>query len=517
MKPKTLLSEPGTVKEAVVWAVALILVLLALQSGRTWWRLRHIPGPFLASLTDLYRINWVWSKQAHLKLQQCHKRYGKVVRIGPNTVSFSDPAAVPTVYPMRAGIPKSNFYVTLRPYTSGQALHAVFNTTEEDLLKQIKPPIAPLFSVSSAATLEPLVDTVLECIHTRFDERFADKEQVFDMGQWLQFFAFDVMGSITFSKRYGFLDEGRDVGGMLGTIVDFMRAAAPMTQSYLLDKFLRKNIIADTIRRHIGATPSLTILAFVARAIKEKREALESGNESKAEAMHTDYLTRYLALQRSKPSIPQWAPTAWTFSNVIAGSDSVGTTMRTLLFNLLSYPHTLSKLQSELSAAGLSRPYPRYAEVRDLPYLDACVQEAIRVHPPFALPLERVVPPEGLSVLGTWLPGGSVVGGSPYVVNRDVGLYGEDAEFWRPERWLGVDAALRRDMENSMLTFGAGRRICLGRHVAFLEIKKLIPFLVLTYNIRLVDREKFETENSWFFFQRNFNTQIRKAGGIETL
>lgn len=119
--------------------------------------------------------------------------------------------------------------MTLRPYTSGQALHAVFNTTEESILKQIKPPIAPLFSLTSATTLEPLVDTVLECIHTNFDERFASTEQVFDMGHWLQYFAFDVMGSITFSKRYGFLDQGRDVNGMLGTIVDFMRAAAPVS------------------------------------------------------------------------------------------------------------------------------------------------------------------------------------------------------------------------------------------------------------------------------------------------
>ena len=123
---------------------------------------------------------------------------------------------------------QSDFYVTLRPYTSGQALHAVFNTTEESILKQIKPPIAPLFNISSAATLEPLVDEVLECIRGRFDERFVGTGQIFDMGQWLQFFAFDVMGTMTFSKRYGFLDKGRDVGGMLGAIVDFMRTAAPV-------------------------------------------------------------------------------------------------------------------------------------------------------------------------------------------------------------------------------------------------------------------------------------------------
>jgi hypothetical protein len=407
--------------------------------------------------------------------------------------------------------------VTLRPYTSGQALHAVFNTTEEPILKQIKPPIAPLFSLSSATTLEPLVDEVLECIRSRFDPRFVGTGHIFDMGQWLQFFAFDVMGTMTFSKRYGFLDEGRDVGGMLGTIVDFMRTAAPvrtfapllsltmlncdvqMTQSPFLDRILRKNVIADTLRQYVRPTASLTILSFVAQAIKEGKEKIDSG-QSKVDGQK-DFLTRFIELQKHNPSIPPWAPTAWTFSNVIAGSDSVGTCMRTLLFHLLSYPNTFERLYKELKAAELSRPFPTYSEVRDLPYLEACVQEAIRIHPPFALPLERVVPEGGITVLGHYLPGGTVIGGSPYVVNRDTETFGEDAEFWRPERWLEGDVAHKRQLEASMLTvsdhidphapiallttvqFGAGRRVCLGRHVGILEIKKLIPFLMLTYDV----------------------------------
>lgn len=122
---------------------------------------------------------------------------------------------------------QGDFYATLRPYTrSGGALHAVFNTTEEHILKQIKTPIAPLFNVSNTVTFEPLVDEVLERIRTRFENEFTETQRIFDMGQWLQFFAFDVMGTMTFSKGYGFLDQGKDVDGMLGTIVDFMRTSA---------------------------------------------------------------------------------------------------------------------------------------------------------------------------------------------------------------------------------------------------------------------------------------------------
>ena len=126
--------------------------------------------------------------------------------------------------------------------------------------------------------------------------------------------------------------------------------------------------------------------------------------------------------------------------------------MRTIMHNLLLYPQTMERLYDELHAANLSRPFPKYSEVSNLPYLDACVQEGSRMHPPFALPFERIVPEGGVTVLGHFLPAGTVVGGSPYVVNRHKPTFGQDAEFWRPERWLVDDPAARKRMEQGNLT-----------------------------------------------------------------
>lgn len=79
---------------------------IALPLLRTWWRLKHIPGPFPASITNFQRMRWVETKRSHLILQQMHDKYGELVRIGPNMVSFCNPEAIPTVYPMRPGFPK---------------------------------------------------------------------------------------------------------------------------------------------------------------------------------------------------------------------------------------------------------------------------------------------------------------------------------------------------------------------------------------------------------------------------
>jgi cytochrome P450 len=146
------------------------------------------------------------------------------------------------------------------------------------------------------------------------------------------------------------------------------------------------------------------------------------------------------------------APNAWVFSNVVAGSDSVGTVMQTFMYNLLTHPHSTSVLLSELRSATLSQPFPKYSEVRDLPYLDACVHEAARLHPPFCLPLERVVPNGGVTVSGVHVPEGTNLGGNAYVVNRDEGVFGKEVEEWRPERWLEHSAEGQRRMRVGMLT-----------------------------------------------------------------
>lgn len=149
--------------------------------------------------------------------------------------------------------------------------------------------------------------------------------------------------------------------------------------------------------------------------------------------------------------------TAWTFSNVIAGSDSTAVVMKTIWYNLLAHPKTMQRLLEELRQAEakhpMAKPYPAWRDVCDLPYLDACIQEGVRMHPPFCLPLERVVPAGGITIGGKFLPEATVVGMSPYVVNRHKPTFGQDAEDWNPDRWM-VPKELRQKREAAIMTVG---------------------------------------------------------------
>ncbi|KAL4991599.1 hypothetical protein BDW68DRAFT_135868 [Aspergillus falconensis] len=78
--------------------IAVIVIAWAILHARSYRRLSHIPGPFLAKLTNIPRFTWVLSNKAHDIHVSLHRKYGPLVRLGPNIVSFADPKEVGHVY-----------------------------------------------------------------------------------------------------------------------------------------------------------------------------------------------------------------------------------------------------------------------------------------------------------------------------------------------------------------------------------------------------------------------------------
>lgn len=173
-------------------------------------------------------------------------------------------------------------------------------------------------------------------------------------------------------------------------------------------------------------------------------------------------------------------------STISAGFDTTAYTMTTILYHLLTTPHAMKKLRAEIDVAmnsgRLSNP-PRYVETDKLEYLAAVIKEAMRISTFFTFLLEREVPAGGADINGTFLPGGTVAAVSAIVVHRDADVFGARPDEFRPERWLEADQRQKVVMERSMLGFGAGKRICLGRHIAELEMKKVIPTLLLEFDV----------------------------------
>ncbi|KAI0476857.1 cytochrome P450 [Xylaria cf. heliscus] len=468
----------------------------------------HVSGPPFAALSNLPRLLWARSGKAHETYISLHQKYGDLVRVGPNVISVGDPRALSSIYGITANFGKSDFYRVLQPMSKGHIVPGLFHTQDEKLHRLMKRPIASIYSMSNLVEFEPYVDSTISFLFKRLEEVQAKSGRACDLGVWLQWLAFDVMGEITFSKRLGFLDEAKDVEGIMASIWSSFQYASWVGQMPWLDSLWVKNPI---ISRFMPEKNN-PIVSFALARGNERQD----GKHGSPGYNSRDFMSRFVeARAKDTSKIPEWYVTAWATSNVLAGSDTTAIVLRSIIYFLLKNPQSLLKLQQELSLAqseGRLSDIVTWKQSRDLPYLDACVKEAGRLHPPIGLLLERVVSKGGVTLCGKYFKEGTVVGMNPWVVHRNKDVFGHDADQWNPDRWLG-DMERRILMEKSLLTFGAGHRTCIGKNISYLEIYKLIPTMFARYDITFADPKKeWIVTNRWLVIQKQLEVYLQKKG-----
>lgn len=166
-----------------------------------------------------------------------------------------------------------------------------------------------------------------------------------------------------------------------------------------------------------------------------------------------------------------------TLLQVVAGSDTSAATIRVVLLHLMtSFPCYL-RLQREIDEAvktgKISSPI-KDCEAKQLPYLQAVIKEGLRITPPATGIFNKTVPKGGDVLNGVFVPEGTQVGVSFYGLHHSKEIYGEDAELFRPERWLEAEGeALATMLSTSDLIFHYGKYQCLGKPVALMELNKI--------------------------------------------
>lgn len=490
---------------------------------------RNVPGPFLAQFTNLWRFFLVRGRSSHETYLRLHKKYGDLVRIGPKCISISKPDMIPTIYGIGKGYVKSDFYSVWQNIVNGERVASMVFTTDEAQHAAMKKPIAASYSLSTLKEFEPLIDSTTAVFLSRLDEMFANAGKVCDLGTWLQWYAFDVIGELTFSKRLGFLEKAKDVEGICESVGKNFDRCSVLGQMPWLDFLTYKNPI---YLKFFSKPVSNPIIGFGQRRLQERLDGVDDIEDTdidiadpalREKVLHgtlpskPDFLSRFLTVHEEQPDVVTDSRLlAYLFMNINAGSDTIGSTIRGVFYYLLKNPRTLSKLNDELIAAHksgkLTSPLPTWAECQNLPYLNATIKEAVRLNPALALPMERVVPPgPGLKIGYLDLPPGTIVGINPWVLQRETRIFGKDAEEWRPERWLTDDTEHVKYMDHHILSFGAGKRSCLGKNIAMLELTKLVPALLLRYDFSLAEPEKsWRVINSWVVRQEGLEVLLKR-------
>ncbi|KAK1775938.1 cytochrome P450 [Copromyces sp. CBS 386.78] len=499
------------------------LVVIPILSVLGWYviswatnPLKKYPGPFLAGFTNWWRLYQTRTGKYHEIIYDLHKQYGPIVRIGPNTLDLDYPELVKTIYSTDGKWLKTEFYENNSAIVNGKITYHIFSTTSPTEHARMKRPVAKYYSMSYVQALEPHVDVVLNDFCKYVEDRFINVPggpKELDFGEWLGYHAWDLISSVTFSRRFGYMEHGSDFDGTIEKSEASLRYFQTVGQIPVLDYLLDKNPVKRVGPPNLINPARIAVESFVARL---------QGKDENYNPKHPDYLQHFIDSKETHPDIVDDNQIiSDVLVNLLAGADTTAVALRAVFYYMLKNPSVYNKVSEEIQAAGFDRSKPvPYSGARQLPYLEACVRESLRIHPAAAMLLERYVPAGGITLPdGSFVPAGTAVGLNPWVVNRNKSIFGEDSDIFRPERWLQQpgedDEAFRVRMQKwnaADLTFGNGSRICTGRNFAMFELYKVCATLLHRFEIELADPTKeWKVWGSWFTIQKDVIAKMKAS------
>ncbi|KAJ5770109.1 cytochrome P450 [Penicillium nucicola] len=453
-----------------------------------------LPGPWIARFSSLYKLYMVYDGQCHVKNLDLHKKYGPMVRIGPRHVHISDPVAIPTIYSVSTNFVKGEFYLPFGFKYNGKLIDTLFATRDPVIHKRIRIPVSQMYSMTSVRTLEPAVD---ECSDIFLKAMHELEGQDIDFGAWLHWWAFDAVGAITFNKRFGFLEKHNDINGMIDSLKKALSYGSIISQVPSLHRYLIGN---DTFLAMLKLLPGyFDPFGYMCSIATEELKRYDEENHG-----HRNDFLAWLKTDadKGKYNVSESDMIGYLLANLNAGSDTTAITLRAIFYYLMRNPQSFRKLHQEIDEADSGRRLSRhisYTESLQLPYLQAVMKEALRLHPAVAAPLERVVPPEGATVCGHFLEAGTIVGMNPWVVHRDTAVFGADAGSFRPERWIDSSEEQLKEMNRYFMAFGQGSRTCIGKNISLMEMGKIVPQILRDFDMEWASPEPDWTVTTHFF------------------
>ncbi|KAK2022189.1 cytochrome P450 [Colletotrichum zoysiae] len=474
------------------WLFALIVLLLyAGRKVRAYNRLRAFKGPPLCGWTEAWHAWAILSFKSHLQYDAVCRKYGTIARVGPNDLVTSSPELLAHMSGIRSKYTRTEWYYRACRHMPDK--DHVFSEMDEQRHKRLRQQMGSGYSGRENPGLEESIDTHVSDLVHLIRSKYASTEAAsrpMDLAQKIQYLALDVISDISFGKAFGDLRADDDVFGIAasadtGMVIFTYKIALGLYR--VLQSPLAARLLGP---RETDATGWGRMFAN-GRAIVKARLALDATQQ------RSDMIASFIRHGLGEDEI-----LSETTLQMIAGSDTTAASLRAVMLYLLTHPRVYAKLQAEIDAfvggpggggngaAEAARPsgVVSDADARKLPYLQAVIKEGMRVHPPVTNMDPKRVPDGGDTVVvdgrPVFLPGGTNISCAAWPLHLDKGIFGEDAELFRPERWLLETDEKRLTSMHRVheLVFGYGKYQCLGRPIAMMEIGKTVFELMRNFD-----------------------------------
>ncbi|KAK8011892.1 hypothetical protein PG989_000152 [Apiospora arundinis] len=173
---------------------------------------------------------------------------------------------------------------------------------------------------------------------------------------------------------------------------------------------------------------------------------------------------------------------------VVAGSETTASLLSGAIYFLTLNPQSRTKLADEVRSAYENETDIDLLNTQNLTYLNAVVNESLRIYPPVPGSGPRVTPPGGSMIAGYYIPQNTIVDINMWTVHHDPNSF-TLPDFFVPERWLG-DERFKNDRLDAVEPFSAGPRNCIGRNLAYAEIRMVLARLVWNFDMEISQEDK---------------------------
>ncbi|KAI5464250.1 cytochrome P450 [Mariannaea sp. PMI_226] len=449
--------------------------------------------PNLNCIAGITNIGYIYERSRGFRSRTLHEvhKVHPVVRVGPNSLSFSTPAAIKAIYGHASPCFKGDSYVAI----AGPRMSILDSVDKGDHARKRRL-LSHAFATRNLVQWEFKVVDKTQRIIAQFDRICDDASTTYnsdpaivDFRKWSNLFTVDAVLDIALSHPLGCLDRGDDcvtIKTPAGAEKPFnyikslhagRRATSTVSWAPTWFRFLRFTLekMPGFFRTQWKFGEDFDEL--VRQMTRKRIERFHNGEK-------LDDLVECLLADKEGNArnldVDEVAAEVTVFMD--AGSDTTAIALTHIMYYLLRTPAALARLRQELKEAGIRGDgIPPYATVKNLPYLRACLDESLRLSPPVAFGLHRKTPPEGMSIDGHWIPGNTTVAVPAYTAHRNVAFFPSPEEF-RPERWFEVGA---KEAQASFIPFSTGARGCIGRNISYIEQSVLVATLVTRYELNL--------------------------------
>ncbi|EGX91828.1 Cytochrome P450 [Cordyceps militaris CM01] len=406
-------------------------------------------------------------------LERLHRQYGPIVRVSPNELSFGSVESWKAIYGAssteRRIPPKGEFWDI---FGAGFAKSCIASERDPARHGEMKKMLSAAFSQRSLLEQEGIVSETIDLFVRIIGEEAAAAElgpaAGLDMVKWFDMVSFDVLGEMAFGESFHSLESG-----------------SRHFWSALVEDHMYLVTLIDNIA-HLGAVAKMMGYLIPSRLLVKNKVSQYSRDKVDKILSSNSRRKDFISLLVSKVhngEMDKEELAAHVSTLVIAGGETVATSLSGTIFFLLRHPERMRRLTNEIRDRFAQYEDITAAEAQRLPYLQAVINESLRLYPPASQGFPRTSP--GFQVHGQHIPAGTEIYTSTWTVSHDEQYFLEPMSFL-PERWLDTKTTDRREASQP---FSLGPRGCLGRNFAWMEINLILSKMLWTYNLELVDQD----------------------------